>query len=155
MDYRLQLAVIFSSVFVFISWLYANVMALFVLTGYRWKSRRATCKRLLTMPQRTVFWWRILTISFLYVHYQVLRVTKPLYCDVALADYPQNISKDSQYDHVRFPSSWSWLLLIRDVLLQLKPKRMRATSHSRHLIVHVPVLIHIVTVAFQITQRQQ
>ena len=52
-DYRLQLAVIFSSVFVFISHRDIHVMTLRELTGYTWKSRRVTCSIPWTMLQRT------------------------------------------------------------------------------------------------------
>ena len=52
-DYRLQLAVIFSSVFVFISHRDVHVMTLREVTGYTWKSRRVTCSLPWTMLQRT------------------------------------------------------------------------------------------------------
>ena len=52
-DYRLQLAVIFSSVFAFISHWDVHVMTLCELTGYTWKSRRVTCSLSWTMLQRT------------------------------------------------------------------------------------------------------
>ena len=52
-DYRLQLAVIFSSVFAFISHWDVHVMTLRELTGYTWKSRRVTRSLPWTMLQRT------------------------------------------------------------------------------------------------------
>ena len=52
-DYRLQLAVIFSSVLAFISHWDVHVMTLRELTGYTWKSRRVTCSLPWTMLQRT------------------------------------------------------------------------------------------------------
>ena len=52
-DYRLQLAVNFSSVFNFISHSDAHVMTLRELTGYTWKSQRVTCSLLWTMLQCT------------------------------------------------------------------------------------------------------
>ena len=52
-DYRLQLAVICSSVFAFISHWDVHVMTLRELTGYTWKSRRVTCSLSWTMLQRT------------------------------------------------------------------------------------------------------
>ena len=52
-DYRLQLSVIFSSVFAFISHWDVHVMTLRELTGYTWKSRRVTCSLPWIMLQRT------------------------------------------------------------------------------------------------------
>ena len=52
-DYRLQLAVIFSSVFTFCSQWDVHVMTLRELTGYTWKSQRVTCSLPWTMLQRT------------------------------------------------------------------------------------------------------
>ena len=52
-DYRLQLAVIFSSVFAFISHCDVHVMKLREFIGYTWKSRRVTCSLPWTMLQRT------------------------------------------------------------------------------------------------------
>ena len=52
-DCRLQLSVIFSSVFAFISHWDGHVMTLRELTGYTWKSWRVTCSLPWTMLQRT------------------------------------------------------------------------------------------------------
>ena len=51
-DYRLQLAVKFSSVFAFISHWDAHVMTLHEVTGCTWQSRRMTCNLPWTMLQR-------------------------------------------------------------------------------------------------------
>ena len=53
LDYRLRLAVIFSSVFAFMSHWDVHVMTLGELTGYTWKSRRVTSSLPWTMLQRT------------------------------------------------------------------------------------------------------
>ena len=52
-DYRLQISVIFASVFAFISHCDVHGMTLRELTGYTWKSRRVTCSLPWTMLQRT------------------------------------------------------------------------------------------------------
>ena len=51
-DYRLQLAVIFSTVFAFISHWDVHVMTLREVTGYTWKSRRVTCSLPWTLKRK-------------------------------------------------------------------------------------------------------
>ena len=79
-DYRLQLAVNFSSVFAFISRWDVHVMTLRELTGYTWKSRRVTCSPPWTMNATAYIGFDDVTSTrhFLHLHVHVLCVAKHL-----------------------------------------------------------------------------
>ena len=106
-NYRLQLSVFVSSVYIFVSELAVHVTALCELTCCMWKSQQVTCNLLWAMPYHPIlfdrlmqercnssvlamelhlscidpsFWWhRHARWSFIHVHDHVVLVAKPLW----------------------------------------------------------------------------